>query len=118
MTLEANDQAAELEPSQELPDLRASRVFARHDGEVRAPAQPDVLPAEDSRRQGVEREQKGGRNKARRSYARRRLFAVPVAVVLLASVAGGGYLYLDNARHFETTDDAFITARQFPIARR
>jgi hypothetical protein len=28
----------------------------------------------------------------------------------------GGYLYWDNARYFETTDDAFIAARQFAIA--
>lgn len=27
-----------------------------------------------------------------------------------------GYLYWDNARHFETTDDAYIAARQFAIA--
>jgi membrane fusion protein (multidrug efflux system) len=32
-------------------------------------------------------------------------------------VAGGlGYIYWDYARHFETTDDAFIAARQFSIA--
>ncbi|HZB92752.1 MAG TPA: HlyD family secretion protein [Stellaceae bacterium] len=30
--------------------------------------------------------------------------------------AAVGYLYWDNARHFETTDDAFIAARQFAIA--
>ena len=28
----------------------------------------------------------------------------------------GGYLYWDYARHFESTDDAFIAARQFAIA--
>jgi membrane fusion protein (multidrug efflux system) len=31
-------------------------------------------------------------------------------------VAGAGWLYWDNARHSETTDDAFIAARQFAIA--
>jgi membrane fusion protein (multidrug efflux system) len=34
----------------------------------------------------------------------------------LASVAGGGYVYWDNASHFESTDDAFIAARQFAMA--
>ena len=28
----------------------------------------------------------------------------------------GGYLYWDNASHFESTDDAFIAARQFAVA--
>ena len=36
--------------------------------------------------------------------------------MLLASAIAGGYLYLDHARHFESTDDAFIAARQFSIA--
>lgn len=36
--------------------------------------------------------------------------------LLLAAVAGSGYLYWDNAQHFETTDDAFIASRQFSIA--
>jgi membrane fusion protein, multidrug efflux system len=46
----------------------------------------------------------------------RRLAALSLGALLLASVAGGGYLYWDNASHFETTDDAFIAARQFNIA--
>ena len=37
-------------------------------------------------------------------------------MLLLASVAGGAYVYWDYAPHFETTDDAFIAARQFAIA--
>jgi membrane fusion protein, multidrug efflux system len=32
------------------------------------------------------------------------------------TAAAGGYLYWDYAEHFETTDDAFIAARQFAIA--
>jgi membrane fusion protein (multidrug efflux system) len=34
----------------------------------------------------------------------------------LVLALAGGYLYWDYARHFETTDDAFIAARQFAIA--
>jgi membrane fusion protein, multidrug efflux system len=37
-----------------------------------------------------------------------------IAVALLAGIAG--YLYWDTARRFETTDDAFIAARQFSVA--
>jgi membrane fusion protein (multidrug efflux system) len=36
--------------------------------------------------------------------------------VLLAAVLGGGYLYVDYARRFQSTDDAFIAARQSAIA--
>ena len=46
----------------------------------------------------------------------RRLAALSLGALLLASVAGGGYLYWNNASHFETTDDAFIAARQFTVA--
>ena len=37
-------------------------------------------------------------------------------VLLSTAAAGAGYLYWDHSRHFETTDDAFIAARQFSIA--
>jgi membrane fusion protein (multidrug efflux system) len=36
--------------------------------------------------------------------------------MLLAAALGGGYLYLDYARHFQSTDDAFIAARQSSLA--
>jgi membrane fusion protein (multidrug efflux system) len=47
---------------------------------------------------------------------RRHSFAFAVGLPLLTVAAAGGYLYWDSARHFETTDDAFIAARQFAIA--
>ena len=51
----------------------------------------------------------------RRSPSSRSL-GVALGALLLASAAGGGYLYWDDASHFESTDDAFIAARQFAIA--
>ncbi|HZR73525.1 MAG TPA: HlyD family secretion protein [Bradyrhizobium sp.] len=39
-----------------------------------------------------------------------------IGALLLASVVGGGYLYVDQAGHFQSTDDAFIAARQSSIA--
>jgi membrane fusion protein (multidrug efflux system) len=56
-----------------------------------------------------------GDDKPRRDKIRRVLRG-SLAALLLASVASGGYLYWDNARRFETTDDAFIASRQFSIA--
>jgi membrane fusion protein (multidrug efflux system) len=75
--------------------------------ETRAPSSPSGEPE----RQAETR----GDNKPRRNKARRALRA-SLAALLLASVAGGGYLYWDNASHSETTDDAFIAARQFAVA--
>ncbi len=36
--------------------------------------------------------------------------------ILLFVALPAGYLYWDYASHFESTDDAFIAARQFTIA--
>jgi membrane fusion protein, multidrug efflux system len=52
----------------------------------------------------------------RRGLLRRHPFAFVIGLILFVLLAAGGYLYWDYARHFESTDDAFIAARQFPIA--
>ena len=36
--------------------------------------------------------------------------------MLLASALGAGYVYLDYVKHFQSTDDAFIAARQTALA--
>jgi membrane fusion protein (multidrug efflux system) len=36
--------------------------------------------------------------------------------MLLAAALGGGYLYIDHAGRFQSTDDAFIAARQIALA--
>ena len=51
-----------------------------------------------------------------RGFMRRRPFVSAIGLFLLVVGAGGGSLYFNYARHFETTDDAFIAARQFSIA--
>jgi membrane fusion protein (multidrug efflux system) len=52
----------------------------------------------------------------RNSVLRRRPVLSAIGAILLASVLGGGYLYLDYAQRFQSTDDAFIAARQFSLA--
>jgi membrane fusion protein, multidrug efflux system len=47
---------------------------------------------------------------------RRRPVVAAIGAMLLASAIAGGYLYLDYAGHFESTDDAFIAARQTTLA--
>ncbi|SHG32193.1 membrane fusion protein, multidrug efflux system [Bradyrhizobium erythrophlei] len=74
---------------------------------VRAPASP--VGAETARPEAT--------GKARRaSFLRRRPVVSAIGAVLLASAIAGGYLYMDDARHFQSTDDAFVAARQFSIA--
>jgi membrane fusion protein (multidrug efflux system) len=53
---------------------------------------------------------------AHRSLARRHPFVTLIVVILLAAAVGGGYIYWDYVSHFETTDDAFVEARQFAVA--
>jgi membrane fusion protein (multidrug efflux system) len=57
-----------------------------------------------------------GASEGRGRHSRRRRFVVPIGMLVAASVAVSGYLYWDDATHFESTDDAFIAARQFGIA--
>ena len=42
--------------------------------------------------------------------------AVVIGLIVFALTAPTGFLYWGYARHFESSDDAFIAARQFPIA--
>ena len=56
------------------------------------------------------------RDESRKGMLRRHLFAFLGALILLFVALPAGYLYWDYASHFESTDDAFIAARQFTIA--
>jgi membrane fusion protein, multidrug efflux system len=58
----------------------------------------------------------GTSEKPRKGLMRRRALAFTLGTALFAVVAGSGYLYLNYARHFQSTDDAFIAARQIAIA--
>jgi membrane fusion protein, multidrug efflux system len=52
----------------------------------------------------------------RKGFLRRRPYESALGFALLLVATGLGYLYWDYAGHFETTDDAFIAARQFSVA--
>ena len=54
-------------------------------------------------------------DETRAGFRRRHPFVVALGLLVLIPVVAGGYLYWDNARHFESTDDSFIAARQFAI---
>src|ERR1700753_1960060 len=44
------------------------------------------------------------------------LITPAIGLIVLTATLAGGYIYWDYARHFEWTDDAFVTSRQFIIA--
>jgi membrane fusion protein (multidrug efflux system) len=52
----------------------------------------------------------------RRGFLRRHPIRAAIGAASLLLAAGAGYVYWDYASHFESTDDAFIAARQFAIA--
>jgi len=139
MSLETNDQARgellerELERPQSFEAPASAERPAWHDpgdsvhARGRLPGQrPDECRVDECRvaeaplrrddpQQERDREQdrEGG---PRRGLLRRHPLAFLVGLILCILVTGAGYLYWDYARHFETTDDAFIAARQFSIA--
>jgi membrane fusion protein (multidrug efflux system) len=100
------------EPSAEAGAVRA-----------RAPT-PGAKPPGERRIVEVPREREDQRvdrgrepaDEPRRSLLRRHPFASVIGLILFMLAAAGGYLYWDYARHFESTDDAFVAARQFAIA--
>jgi membrane fusion protein (multidrug efflux system) len=52
----------------------------------------------------------------RKGLLRRRPLTSAMAATLLAAAFGAGYADLDYTQHFESTDDAFVAARQIAIA--
>ena len=63
-----------------------------------------------------ERKVRASDSRSGQGWPRRHALAFALGLLLFALAAPAGYLYWDNSRHFETTDDAFIAARQFSIA--
>jgi len=97
---------------------------------LRAPAReaPPADPAEKTERPSTPPEKEAERapppaaqqekpvERPRKSWLRRHPVLAPVGLVALLFMAAAGYLYWDQTSHFESTDDAFIAARQLAIA--
>ena len=88
------------------PEIKARAPLPREDpGEwTDWPAQPEE-----------EQPQVTGK-KPRTGLLKRRPVVLAIGAMLLAAAAGGGYVYLDYAERFQSTDDAFIAARQSALA--
>ncbi|MGJ4945693.1 HlyD family secretion protein [Bradyrhizobium sp. HKCCYLS1011] len=93
-----------------LQQWRGDRVSEQaRDEQARTPQPADPeAPSADQQDVGTE--------KPRRGLFRRHPLGSVLGLVLLLAASTAGYLYYDAAGHFETTDDAFIAARQFSIA--
>lgn len=108
------------------PEEWRGKPAAGHSREVPIHARGPVPQGRPSDRRGVELpheregnlaedEQQGRSRRGKRRLARRP-FVFALGALLLLAAGGLGYLYWDNSTHFESTDDAFIAARQFSIA--
>src|SRR5271168_265764 len=110
-------------PEPREQDRQDESLGASGRSQSRAPAPREAPLAKTDRRRSEpnpepeQREDHGQEGEAPRGGFLRRhpvLAAIGAASLLLA--AGAGYVYWDYASHFESTDDAFIAARQFAIA--
>ncbi len=78
------------------------------------PAEKPPLPKPENKPQpNVKGEDKAA---DKRPFWRKRPLLTTGIVALAAVIAGAGYIWWENASHFESTDDAFVAARQSALA--
>jgi membrane fusion protein, multidrug efflux system len=85
---------------------------------ARAPLPPDSPAAErpELPAQTEEKQPEASGKGPRKGLLHRRPVVLAIGAMLLAAVLGDGYVYLDYSEHFQSTDDAFIAARQSALA--
>jgi membrane fusion protein, multidrug efflux system len=106
-----SDHPADEQLWREKVKVRAPSTLERPGVQLPAPVQ--AVPAEAEK--GPD-DPAGGSGAPRESFLRRRPLTSGMLAILLAASFGGGYAYYDYSGHFETTDDAFVAARQTGIA--
>jgi membrane fusion protein, multidrug efflux system len=86
--------------------------------EARAPVRPKSPAARQPERpaQPQERQLATISKQPSKGVRKGRPVVYAIGALLLAAALGGGYVYLDDAEHFQSTDDAFIAARQSSLA--
>jgi membrane fusion protein (multidrug efflux system) len=85
------------------------------------PGEKTERPAKPAEKEGEPSDQPAAKEetpdeKPRKGFLRRHPVLAPVGLIALLLAGAAGYLYWDHTSHFESTDDAFIAARQFAIA--
>jgi membrane fusion protein (multidrug efflux system) len=96
-------------PWKKGPEAKAPPSWEPPAGEPQDPEQPTETDEQPALPDASSEE-------SRKSFRRRQPIGVVVGSALLVLAAAGGYLYWNYASHFESTDDAFIAARQIAIA--
>ena len=80
------------------------------------PAEPAEKPERPAEPASNEKKPGEKEEKPRKNFLRRHPFMAAAGLIALLIAGAAAYVYWDNASHFESTDDAFIAARQFAIA--
>src|SRR3984893_773640 len=116
--LESNELTLEdLETPQSVPGSLREPNGESWKGETRILSRQDAPPAKQPVPLGPEGRQPPPIGKPHRnSVLHRRPIVSAIGAMLLAAALGGGYVYLNYAERFQSTDDAFIAARQFSLA--
>jgi membrane fusion protein (multidrug efflux system) len=106
------------EPEEPVAERPVETPEIEHPAEPAEKTERPAKPAEKEANPGQQPAAKDEKpsEKPRKGFLRRHPILAPVGVIALLMVAAAGYLYWDHTSHFESTDDAFITARQFAIA--
>jgi membrane fusion protein (multidrug efflux system) len=108
------------EPSPEAEQPAAERPVetpdrpAKPDEKTESPAKPAEKEAEPGDQQASK--EKKPDEKPRKNFLRRHPLMGGAGLVALLVAGAAAYVYWDHSSHFESTDDAFIAARQFAIA--
>jgi membrane fusion protein, multidrug efflux system len=108
------------EPSPEAEQPAAERPVetpdrpAKPDEKTESPAKPAEKEAESGDQQASK--EKKPDEKPRKNFLRRHPLMAGAGLVALLVAGAAAYVYWDHSSHFESTDDAFIAARQFAIA--
>jgi membrane fusion protein, multidrug efflux system len=106
------------EPKEPAAERPVETPEIDHPAEPAEKAERPAKPAESEAKPGQQpaaKEEKPD-DAPRKGFLRRHPILAPVGLIALLLAAAAGYLYWDQTSHFESTDDAFIAARQFAIA--
>ena len=110
-------------PKRDIISLRApppapqSERPAQVPEKTEPPAEKTERPSEPSEQEAKPDQQPASKEeKPRKGFLRRHPLMAGVGLIALLLASAAAYVYWDNSSHFESTDDAFIAARQFAIA--
>jgi membrane fusion protein (multidrug efflux system) len=108
-------------PPAETPPADERPVEAPETDRPADPGEKTERPAKPAEKEGEPGQQPASKEekppeKPRKSFLRRHPLMAGAGLIALLVAGAAAYVYWDNSSHFESTDDAFIAARQFAIA--